>query len=346
MILWVCAIALLALQGMKFRTRSFNEDYLSKEDTNAVRGIFILLIFASHFWQYVSLSGPLNETYAWLRSFLGQLVVVPFLFYSGFGVGTSIRRWGDTYIKSMPARRIGKVLLQFDLAIGLFLLMALLRGRTFSLKRIVLSLVGWSSVGNSDWYVLAILLLYGCTWLSFRAMENRWVALAGTTVLTVLVCFFLGRYKEDYYYNTIMAYTAGLWYAWGQETIEKTVFASDRAYFYTVGLLGAAFLVFHRHWRESIVYYELVSVVFALLVVFLTAKIKLSNRVLRYCGEHVFSLYILQRLPMIVLEGPLAGRSPALYFVACLLSTVLLSALFDRVFSVIWNGLWKRRAQA
>lgn len=342
MILWVGAIALLALQGMKLLTRSFNEDYLSKEDTNAVRGIFILLIFASHFWQYVSLSGPLNEPYQWLRSFLGQLVVVPFLFYSGFGVGISIRQRGNAYIKSMPARRIGKVLLQFDLAVLLFVLMNALRGRTFSLKRIVLSLVGWGSVGNSDWYVLAILLLYGCTWLSFRAMKSPWAALVGTTALTVFLCFFLGRYKEDYYYNTIMAYTAGLWYAWVREAVEKTVFADACSYFYTVGVLGVAFLIFHRHWRESVVYYQLASVVFALLIVFLTAKIKLSNRVLRYCGAHVFSLYILQRLPMIALEEPLAGWPPAAYFAACLLITVLLSALFDRGFSTLWNRLGRR----
>lgn len=344
MILWVGVVALLALQGMKLHKWSFNKHYISKEDTNAVRGIFILLIFASHFWQYVSLSGPLNEVYQWLRSFLGQLVVVPFLFFSGFGVGTSIRRRGSAYIRSMPVCRICKILLQFDLAIMLFILMHAVMGRTFPMKRIILSLVGWNSVGNSDWYVLAILLLYICTWISFHAMENRWIALVGTTVLTIFMCFFLGQYKEEYYYNTIMAYTAGLWYAWCQESVEKTVFANNRAYFYTVGLFAVAFRIFHRHWGKSIVYYELTAITFALLVVFLMAKIKLSNRVLRYCGEHVFSLYILQRIPMIMLKEPMAQSSAAAYFGACLLSTAILSVLFDRVFAALWGALQKRRA--
>ena len=93
MILYVVLVALVALQGVKLRLRSFNEDYLSKNDTDAVRGIFILLIMASHFVQYVELSTTLPDLlYLRLRGFLGQAVVTCFLFYSGYGVALSASR--------------------------------------------------------------------------------------------------------------------------------------------------------------------------------------------------------------------------------------------------------------
>ena len=50
---------------------------LSKEQTSCINGIFVLFVFLSHFGQY--------ETMPWnnLLLAIGQLMVAPFLFYSG-----------------------------------------------------------------------------------------------------------------------------------------------------------------------------------------------------------------------------------------------------------------------
>ena len=53
---------------------------LNKEQTTCINGIFVLFVFLSHFGQY--------ETMPWNRLLLaiGQLMVAPFLFYSGYGI--------------------------------------------------------------------------------------------------------------------------------------------------------------------------------------------------------------------------------------------------------------------
>ncbi len=87
----------------------FHTDYISEKRIQPIKGIFVLLIFASHFIPYVELNGPLHEFYFWVRRFLGQLVVVPFLFYSGYGLSLSFNRKGRLYMQEFPIRRICKV---------------------------------------------------------------------------------------------------------------------------------------------------------------------------------------------------------------------------------------------
>lgn len=92
-------------------------DYLTKEATAPVKGLFLLLVFATHFVQYVKLGGVWNDAYLSMRSWMAQLVVVPFLFYSGYGVMTSIAAKGKSYVDSIPVKRALKVLFMFDVAV-------------------------------------------------------------------------------------------------------------------------------------------------------------------------------------------------------------------------------------
>lgn len=57
---------------------------LNKEQTTCINGIFVLFVFLSHFGQY--------ETMPWnnLLLAIGQLMVAPFLFYSGYGMDMAL----------------------------------------------------------------------------------------------------------------------------------------------------------------------------------------------------------------------------------------------------------------
>lgn len=65
---------------------------LNKEQTTCINGIFVLFVFLSHFGQY--------ETMPWnnLLLAIGQLMVAPFLFYSGYGIMEQIQRRGIMYL--------------------------------------------------------------------------------------------------------------------------------------------------------------------------------------------------------------------------------------------------------
>ena len=57
-----------------------------------------------------------------------------------------------------------------------------------TLPQFLLSLVCWESIGNSNWFIFAILVLYLITTASFLLVrKNRWGAAAVATLLTVAV---------------------------------------------------------------------------------------------------------------------------------------------------------------
>lgn len=345
MILYVLCILIAASIGLRFAGRGrFFEACLSRESIQPIKGIFILLIFASHFSQYVEFASPLSAPYVTFKKILGQMVVAPFLFYSGYGVAESVEKKGNDYVRSMPVKRILKVLFQFDVAILLFGAAQLALGNRLMLKRVLLSLIGWSALGNSNWYIFAILSLYLLSYLVCFAFRNKEGPYAHklkallVTALTLLFVLILRPYRPSYCYNTVLAFAAGWWVSVYKEKLISFCFCSDNVFYFLFTVLVLVFYALRRNWK-SLAAYELSAVVFSLLMVFLTAKLELRSRFLNYCGEHLFSLFILQRLPMLVLSRTPVKEHVALYFVLSLVITFLIAWLYDRLVPKLWRVL-------
>lgn len=86
---------LIILAGSKIKN---NEAYLTLEQTNVIRGIFILIVFFSHFNSYVTYNNILDNSYLKIITYFGQAMVAPFLFYSGYGIMEQINKNGIKYI--------------------------------------------------------------------------------------------------------------------------------------------------------------------------------------------------------------------------------------------------------
>ncbi len=97
-------IGAVLLDSKTAKPGEFFPDYMAKETTGAVNGLFTLLVFLSHASSYLSLDGPVDAPYLSFRNYLGQLIVVPFLFYSGYGILESIKSKGMPYVKAIPFR--------------------------------------------------------------------------------------------------------------------------------------------------------------------------------------------------------------------------------------------------
>lgn len=142
-----------------------NNHYLSKECCNFIKGIFILWVFVRHALPYTGRS-------LFVDKWMAQLIVAMFLFYSGFGVVESIKNKGVSYLDSMPKRRLLTTLVNFDIAVVVFVVVDFLIGRKFGLRQLVLSFVGLDSIGNSNWYIFDILLCYALTWFCFEILAK------------------------------------------------------------------------------------------------------------------------------------------------------------------------------
>ncbi len=79
---------LIIISGMRYKY--FNSEYISHSATTQINGIFVFLVFMSHFRSYFDSAISYSRIYYEFQGFLGQLVVTTFLFYSGYGIFVSI----------------------------------------------------------------------------------------------------------------------------------------------------------------------------------------------------------------------------------------------------------------
>lgn len=137
MLIYLIILLMFICNGMKIaESNSFNRDYMKHESTLAINGIFVILVFFSHCTESLDLSGVYDGVYVALKESLLQMVVVPFLFYSGFGIMESIKT-KEGYVKSIPGKRFLKVLVHFDIAVIIYLVVQSVLGKSFEFKQII-----------------------------------------------------------------------------------------------------------------------------------------------------------------------------------------------------------------
>lgn len=345
MLVYLLILLVLCASGLRVAKKNeFFSDYLSKEQTTAINGIFVLLVFLSHAVTYLELSGPLDDAYLTLKGYLRQLIVASFLFYSGYGMLESIQKKGMAYVKSIPGKRFSKVLLHMEIAVALFLLTDLAIGKHYGLKTTLLAFTFWESIGNSNWYIFAILCLYLIVFVSFLACRaNKWVGTVLTTVLSLVFAFWMIRAgKDTWWYNTVILYPAGMWWSLLKPQIDKLLMKNDVVWFLTVGAVLVPYVLCYTRRDTHLVWYYLWGVLFMALLVLLTMKVKLGNDILQWFGSHVFSIYILQRIPMMVFTKLGMTDHRYSFITLSLIATLVLAVLFDTLLEKLDGAIWGR----
>lgn len=338
MLLLFLLYVIVCLYGIKFCANG-NNDYLSIDTTTSIKGIFILLVFFSHFNSYAHLASKTDLIYSSIVGLFGQTMVTLFLFYSGYGVMEAIKKKGTGYIDSFPYKRILPTLFRFDCAVLLFLIIGLIFNNRYPLKQIILSLFGWDSLGNSNWYIFVILVLYFITYLAFKLIKSENYIIQ-VTVISLIVCLLIiscwyYNIKPMYWYDTALCYAAGMFYSLFRVYIEnESRFRHNFLWLTSLFVLIGSFLV-SKSLGNSIAYL-LSNVLFALVVVCITMRFHIGNRILYWCGNNLFELYILQRLPMIALKNIGVDQiNIYLYFALCLIITILLIKPFKHFTSLL-----------
>ena len=291
--------------GGKFQ--EFNRNYISPNCTNAIKGVLACIILLSHMRGYVTLSDNFYDR--WFSNIImciGQLMVAPYLFYSGYGILESVSKKSN-YMQTYPKNRILKTLLHFDIAVLVYIIIMNLIGQYYSASSYLTCWIGWSSVGNSNWFIFDILILYILFYCSHRLFECYCPAKLSTrqsqvkllllmSTLSVglwLMLFFAN--KGSWWFDTLMAFPLGMWYSYFKQGAEKVL----QKPFLSILLMLVSIIVFvlwKKHYGNDIL--GITSCMFCLLLVLICTKYEFNNKCLQWLGIHAFSIYIIQRLPM------------------------------------------------
>lgn len=335
MVIFLLLTALICLPGIKLAPfGQLHKGYISKNQTAAINGIFTLLVFWSHVSTYISLDSGLDTPYTAFKAHMLQAVVVPFLFYSGYGMMESIKAKGRAYVRQIPVKRFLPVLLHFDIAVVLYLIVNYAFGKTFTLKKILIALTGYESVGNSNWYIFAVLGLYVIVFAAFMlAGKNQLAGVILTTLFSVGFVFLQIMLKRSSWcYDTIILFSVGMIFSLVKPQLEKILTSHTLIYPLCLAVTAAAYIFFYKKRSGGIEFYSIWAILFMALVVLFTMKIQVSNPLLGFFGSHVFSIYILQRIPMIILSRlGLADYNKYVFVIICFALTVAMAVVFDKL---------------
>ncbi len=355
MIVYFVLLVLLCLYRIKIKPdeSGFQSDYMSVEKTTAIKGIFIVIVFFSHFKNYVDVNSiwAADAKFYEYFSLIGQRMVTPFLFFSGYGVMESISRKGMSYVHSIPKKRFLHVLAEFDIAIVIFTIVRIIlktpfnNGKMFDIKQFLLSLVGWDSVGNSNWYIFSILVAYAATFIVFEIFRGKkYLSVIGVTVLlsAFIISFRLLNIKEPYWYNTVICYAGGMWFSLLRPAVEKILMKN--AVWIPVFILSTVLCLYSFKFAHvNFVLYEISMCLFVWAIVVFTMKVSICNKPLVWLGKNLFPMYIFQRLPMIVFRYlGLSEFNIYLYFAVCFAVTLGIAWLFSKFSKLLWTPRSKR----
>ncbi|MGX8679863.1 MAG: hypothetical protein ACSW8B_00565, partial [bacterium] len=111
---------------------------------------------------------------------------------------------------------------------------------------------------------------------------------------------------EPRFYNTILTYPMGLTYSLCHERIEKEICRYPKRFYGILAALIALFTGYSLLIRKIVFTYEYlyipVPLLFIVIVIMITMIYDIDNKVLRFFGSHLFEMFILMRIPMILLR--------------------------------------------
>lgn len=172
MIFFYLLLGIIICWRLKFFASGFDADYISRERTTAINGVFIVMVLLSHAIQSLDAVGyPFNafgdDVVLSIRSAHLQLIVVTFLFYSGFGVMEQFKKKGLQYLKFMPRRRIWATYVNYLVSAIVLTVVMVCVTKKFDATFIFARLLALDT-----WYIFAILFCYIAFWLAYSIKQG------------------------------------------------------------------------------------------------------------------------------------------------------------------------------
>lgn len=335
-------LAMVALYGLRFSAAG-HPDYICRQQTDAIKGIFAIIILFAHMHGYLPEAGEHDRIFYAAIESIGQLMVVMFMLYSGYGVMESLKRDREQYYRNFLSHRVLKVWLMFAIAVTLFLLLSIALGQTYETDEYIWCWIGWKSIGNSNWFVFDILALYLLTYLALTVANRLKLDLkkCALYVFVLVICFsFVLRaaVNDAYWYDTIVAYPVGMFFSLYRKEIERLSrgwrwliwFGGCVAIFTIITKIINSYILTYSNPQKLLNHLLFISAssFFALALVFATMKLKFDNKALRWLGANAFAIYVLQRLAMIVCAHFGLHQNPLLFSAIVIPATLLIASIF------------------
>lgn len=348
---------ILSLIGIKFQKSNPEENtYLTKDSTNAIRGIFIVLIFTSTFIGSMTAINQFDGPMIYFKQNYEQLLYVPFFFYSGYGIFETFKNHGKAYARRIPLQQILRHFISYFISWILLSMTALALHSDYSIQDYLLSIFGISDIGNpTNWFVFVMIFLYLFSFISFRIADKK-TAVIINIILTTFLFFMFRSFAPDgspYLWNTMPAYLFGIIYSYLKDKLESMLFKRKFIRFIVLivsfgGLVATLFgikQIPYGDFRNAA--FIVPSFFMSAVLVSLTSIVNIRSKILRFLGANSFWIFILQQVSLIWLTRVgFVYEHKYLYYVAGLLIAVGLGFVLNKTFNHFWDIFAKNHGEA
>lgn len=161
-----------------------------------------------------------------------------------------------------------------------------------------------------------------------------------TSLLSVLLWIFLkAADKGSRWVDTLFTFPLGMWYSFYRDKIELIVRERRRG-LWVIMVVVIVFLAWYALFGNDV--FGFCACFFALMVVVLSTRVRLDNKVLQWLGTQSFAIYIMQRLPMNLFQHWGWNENPYIFAALSIPSALLIAWGFNQFLSVIDKALLRK----
>ena len=328
-------LIVLTLIDIKLKgSNQFFEDYMDLKYTQPIKGIFVWFIILSHYKSYYKTNN--NYLYRKILNCFGQKMVSLFLFYSGFGIYESIKNKGSYYAKSLIKKSF-IIFIKSQIIIFLFMVCNLLIGKKYCIKTYFFSIIFYKSIGNSNWFAFTIIIFYLYSFISFSYIKYKQFYFVGIFMISI-ICIFHMYFIYNYYYPKLIysvdntfCFIIGFYYSLLKNYIDKILLKNDIFYFTFIFFFILIYYYFYVYHIKNVFIFSMINMLFCLIAIFISMKIRFNNEFLNLLNSHSYSIYLLQRLVMrYVFFKQFFKKNEIIRFFFEFITILLFAIIFDK----------------
>lgn len=316
----------------------YKEGYLSKQNTDALKGIFAICVVSHHLSQTVHIWD--FSFVASVFQFMGYLSVAVFFFFSGYGLALSYDKKTE-YINEFPKNRILDFYIKYCVLVICYLIYYAILAREVSGVRILKSLTFGETVIAYGWYFQTILILYILFYFTFKLCKRRELQLITFGIILFMFCsilYLLGF--STTIIECVFCMLFGMIWCRNKDKIDSVIF-KGKTKFMWLAINFLAFSITLIVWNVLEIHIvitllaKLMSAIFFVTTVLLVTNfVSVTNKLTNCLGKYYFEIYAFHGMFINLYQNIIKVKNDYVLILLVVVSTLAFSSAIHPIFKM------------
>ncbi len=306
--------------------KSGNDEILSLDDCDHLRGVFAVMIIIFHISKETDLLYPVFK-------YCSVIAVGSFFFISGFGLMNGYLNKQD-YEKNYILKRSARVILPYAIMTFVYWAYDWMIGERYTLFEVLDRIVHFGPIVMYSWFIVSIIMQYLYFWILMKVCRRNMKMLSMIVWILFgvkMIMAFVYERDDAAFLDTL--FCLGILYAYHEGSVSKIV-RNRYKVLVPVSIIVTILLCMSSLYLNKPVYEALVRIAFVVLICSFLYPFGFGNRYLKFLGTISFEIYMTQGISKMIvrrfLDLPLFFQDMAIY-VICFVFSISFHYLFSRL---------------